>query len=246
MFIRAIHVLCPESHVCIATTRIQHVHVVDAGVFEHARVRVRHRRAGTGPRDPIHHNWNVATNVPCHGHGETKCEVWPCLNALYPEKTEVRQTLWLPQEAPREGQGVFARCHVEEGTFVLDFGDLRLASKKEMSGGWLGWCLTFEVETALSRARQVFVVVDGSGVVGDNRLVVPTGGKVNSTCCKVHMNAELVPDSAATRMYVRTTKWVRADSEILVMFRPDGGFFRGMQGRCRCCACEQRTPACYM
>jgi len=30
-------------------------------------------------------------------------------------------------------------------------------------------------------------------------------GKVNSTCCRVHKDAELVPDSAGIRMYVRTT-----------------------------------------
>ena len=53
---------------------------------------------------------------------------------------------------------------------------------------------------------------------------VPRGGKVNSTCCQVHRNAELVGDSAGVRMYVRTTKLVRAGSEILVRFRPDGGF----------------------
>jgi hypothetical protein len=47
------------------------------------------------------------------------------------------------------------------------------------------------------------------------------GGKVNSTCCRVHKNAELVPDSAGIRMYVRTTRQVRVDSEILVMYQPD-------------------------
>jgi hypothetical protein len=44
-------------------------------------------------------------------------------------------------------------------------------------------------------------------------------------------NAELVPDSAGMRMYVRTArlKQVRVDSEILVMFRPDNGFFGGVR-----------------
>ena len=56
---------------------------------------------------------------------------------------------------------------------------------------------------------------------------VPRGGKVNSTCCQVHRNAELVGDSAGFRMYVRTTKLVRTGREILVSFRPDGGFFGG-------------------
>ena len=46
-----------------------------------------------------------------------------------------------------------------------------------------------------------------------------TGGKVNSTCCRVHKNVELVPDSAGMRMYVRTTRQVRVDSEILVMYQ---------------------------
>ena len=70
------------------------------------------------------------------------------------------------------------------------------------------------------------------------------GGKVNSTCCSVHKNAELVPDSAGVRMYVRTTRKVLVDDEILVMYEPDRGFFRGVQGRCRCCLCEKRTPEC--
>ena len=73
---------------------------------------------------------------------------------------------------------------------------------------------------------------------------VARGGKVNSTCCSVHKNAELVPDSAGVRMYVRTTRKVLVDDEILVMYEPDRGFFRGVQGRCRCCLCEKRTPEC--
>jgi hypothetical protein len=52
----------------------------------------------------------------------------------------------------------------------------------------------------------------------------------DSTCCRVHKNAELVPDSAGIRMYVRTTRQVRVDSEILVMYQPDRGFFGGVQG----------------
>jgi hypothetical protein len=61
------------------------------------------------------------------------------------------------------------------------------------------------------------------------------GGKVNSTCCRVHKNAELVPESAGIRMYVRTTRQVRMDSGILVMYQPDRGVFGGLQGRCWCC-----------
>jgi hypothetical protein len=45
-------------------------------------------------------------------------------------------------------------------------------------------------------------------------------------------------------MYVRTTKHVRVDSEMLVMFRPDKGFFGDVQERCRYCLCEKRTPEC--
>ena len=58
------------------------------------------------------------------------------------------------------------------------------------------------------------------------------GGKVNSTCCRVHKNAELVPDSVRTRMHVRSTRQVRVDSEFLVMYQLDKGFFGGVQGRC--------------
>jgi len=70
------------------------------------------------------------------------------------------------------------------------------------------------------------------------------GGKVNSTCCSANKNAELVPDSAGVRvrMYVRTTRKVRVDNEILVMYQPDRGFFGGVQGRCRC-LCEQWTAS---
>jgi hypothetical protein len=70
------------------------------------------------------------------------------------------------------------------------------------------------------------------------------GAKVNSTCCRVHKNAELVQDNAGIRMYVRTTRQVRVDSEILVMYQPDTGFFGGVHGRCWCCLCEKLTPEC--
>ena len=46
------------------------------------------------------------------------------------------------------------------------------------------------------------------------------------------------------RMYVRTTRQVRVESEILVMYQSDRGFFWGVQGRCRCCLCEKCTPEC--
>ena len=70
------------------------------------------------------------------------------------------------------------------------------------------------------------------------------GGKVNSTCCSVHKHAELVPDSAGIHMYVSTTRQVRVDSKILVMYQPDRGFFGRVHGRCRCCLCEKLTPEC--
>jgi hypothetical protein len=41
---------------------------------------------------------------------------------------------------------------------------------------------------------------------------------VRTTSSRVHKNAELVPDSAGIRMYVRTTRQVRVDSEFLVMY----------------------------
>jgi hypothetical protein len=91
--------------------------------------------------------------------------------------------------------------------------------------------------------------------IGNNTLTMPNvgdgggrgmskGGKVNSTCCRVHKNAELVPDNAGIRMYVRTTRQVPKDSEILVMYQSDRGFFGGVYGRCKCCLCEKRTPEC--
>ena len=33
------------------------------------------------------HTSNICTDVPCSGEGETRCELYPCLNALYPHKT---------------------------------------------------------------------------------------------------------------------------------------------------------------
>ena len=90
----------------------------------------------------------------------------------------------------------------------------------------------------------MFVVKDAEFKDGGGRGVA-RGGKVNSTCCRVYQNAELVPDSAGIRMYVRTTRQVRVDSEILVMYQPDRGFFGGVHGRCKCCLCEKRTPECF-
>ena len=85
----------------------------------------------TGERQltPVH-TWNVCTDVPCSGEGETRCELYPCVNALYPHKTEVRRVMWL-QDADDAAEGVFAREDIEAGTFLLDFGELRMATAKE-------------------------------------------------------------------------------------------------------------------
>jgi len=197
----------------------------------------------TGERQltPVH-TWNVCTDVPCSGEGETRCELYPCLNAMYPHKTEVRRVMWL-QDTDDVAEGVFAREDIEAGTFLLDFGELRLATMIESSGQWCGWKLRFDIESKLSTVTKTFVVKDTEFRDGGGRGMA-RGGKVNSTCCSVHKNAELVPDSAGVRMYVRTTRKVLVDDEILVMYEPDRGFFRGVQGRCRCCLCEKRTPEC--
>ncbi len=98
--------------------------------------------------------------------------------------------------------------------------------------------MRFNIESKLSTVTKTFVVKDAQRSLGDGGgRGMAKGGKVNSTCCSVHKNAELVPDSAGIRMYVRTTRQVRVDSEILVMYQLDRGFFGGVQGRCRCCLC---------
>ena len=211
-------------------------------------------RTGRTQTTPMH-DCNVATDVPCFGEGDSKCEVYPCHNALHPLLTEVLPALWLPQakeegavrlaagaNSPDPGEGVFARANIPAGTFVLDFGELRETTLRERSGGWKGWSVRLLVETSRSSVSKTYVVKDAHG--RHRRGEVPRGGKVNSTCCQVHRNAELVGDSAGIRMYVRTIKKVRVGREILVSFRPDGGFFGGKQGQCRCCWCEKRTPEC--
>jgi hypothetical protein len=152
--------------------------------------------------------------------------------------------MWL-QDADDVAEGVFAREDIEAGTFLLDFGELRLATAIESSGQWCGWRLRFDIESKLSTVTKTFVVKDAERSLGDGGgRGMAKGGKVKSTCCRVHKNAELVPDSAGIRMYVRTTRQVRVDSEILVMYQPDRGFFGGVHGRCRCCLCEKLTPEC--
>ena len=114
----------------------------------------------TGERQltPVH-TWNVCTDVPCSGEGETRCELYPCLNAMYPHKTEVRRVMWL-QDTDDVAEGVFAREDIEAGTFLLDFGELRLATMIESSGQWCGWKLRFDIESKLSTVTKMFVVKD--------------------------------------------------------------------------------------
>ena len=130
------------------------------------------------------HTWNVCTDVPCSGEGETRCELYPCVNVLYPHKTEVLRVMWL-QDTDEVAEGVFAREDIETGTFLLDFRELRLATVIESSCQWCGWRLRFDIESKLSTVTKTFVVMDterASEVVG------AVGGKVNSTCCSVHKN----------------------------------------------------------
>ena len=129
--------------------------------------------------------------------------------------------MWL-QDADEVAKGVFAREDIDAGTFLLDFDELILATAIENSGQWCGWRLRFDIESKLSTVTKTFVVKDAERSLGDGGgRGMSKGGKVNSTCCRVHKNAELVPDSAGIRMYVRTTRQVRVDSEILVMYQPD-------------------------
>ncbi len=89
------------------------------------------------------HTWNVCTDVPCSGEGETRCELYPCVNALYPHKTEVRRVMWL-QDAD-------------------DAAELRMATAKESSGQWCGWRLRFE----LSTVTKTFVVKGTQSVASE-------------------------------------------------------------------------------
>ena len=137
--------------------------------------------------------------------------MYPCDNALHAHLTEVLPALWLPQAGqpglPRAGgaaedhEGVFARADIVAGTFVLDFGELRETTRPERSGGRKGWSVRLQVETSKSSAAKTYVVKDAHG--RHRRGEVPRGGKVNST-----------------RMlsWCQTTKWVWADSKILVSF----------------------------
>jgi hypothetical protein len=67
--------------------------------------------------------------------------------------------MWL-QDADEVAEGVFAREDIEAGTFLLDFGELRLATAIESSGQWCGWRLRFDIESKLSTVTRTFVVKD--------------------------------------------------------------------------------------
>ncbi len=56
-------------------------HGIDSGVFDMYSVQMLQLT-------PVH-TWNVCTDVPCSGEGETDSELYPCVNAMYPDKTEV-------------------------------------------------------------------------------------------------------------------------------------------------------------
>jgi hypothetical protein len=105
------------------------------------------------------HTWNVCTDVPCSGEGETRCKLYPCVNALYPHKTEVLRVMWL-QDADEVTEGVFAHEDIEAGSLLLDFCELRLATAIESSGQWCGWRLRFDIESKLSNVTNTFVVKD--------------------------------------------------------------------------------------
>ena len=54
---------------------------------------------------------------------------------MYPHKTEVRRVI---QDATEVAEGLFAREDIEAGTFVFDFGELRLETAKESGVGGVG------------------------------------------------------------------------------------------------------------
>jgi len=67
--------------------------------------------------------------------------------------------MWL-QDTDDVAEGVFDREDIEAGTFLLDFGELRLATMIESSGQWCGWKLRFDIESKLSTVTKTFVVKD--------------------------------------------------------------------------------------
>jgi hypothetical protein len=73
--------------------------------------------------------------------------------------------MWLQDTGSDDvAEGVFAREDIEAGTFLLDFGELRLAAATmiESSGQWCGWRLRFDrgIDSKLSTVTKTFVVKD--------------------------------------------------------------------------------------
>jgi hypothetical protein len=56
-------------------------------LWGHWHMRVVKWNTGERPLTPVH-TWNVSTDAPCSGEGETRCELYPSLNLMYPHKTE--------------------------------------------------------------------------------------------------------------------------------------------------------------
>ena len=60
---------------------------------------------------------------------------------------------------------MFAREDIEAGSFLMDFGELRLATSIESSGQWCGWRLRLDIESKLLTVTKTFVVKDTERVL---------------------------------------------------------------------------------
>ena len=128
--------------------------------------------------------------------------------------------MWARKERRTDLHVVQLRIKFSDGATVI-----------ESSAQWCGWRLRFASKSKLSTVTKTFVVKGAEFRDGGGRAAgMARGGKVNSTCCRVHKNAELVPDSARIRMHVRSTRQVRVDSEILVMYQV---LTQAFSGECR-------------
>ena len=78
---------CWDVTNCVSTCNSYEEHVCLWGSLH---MRVVEWTTGERQLTPVH-IWNVCTDVHCSVEGETRCELHPCLNALYPHKTEVRR-----------------------------------------------------------------------------------------------------------------------------------------------------------
>ena len=127
--------------------------------------------------------------------------------------------MWARKERRTDLHVVQLRIKFSDGATVI-----------ESSAQWCGWRLRFASKSKLSTVTKTFVVKGAEFRDGGGRAAgMARGGKVNSTCCRVHKNAELVPDSARMRMHVRSTRQV-LDSEILVMYQV---LTQAFSGECR-------------